>query len=613
MFTKIPESRPHTPLLDKIDSPADLKTLDLESLQSLADELRAFLLYSVAQTGGHFGAGLGVVELTIALHSILNTPEDDLIWDVGHQAYPHKILTGRRDRMQTMRTLGGLNPFPCREESQHDSFGTGHSSTSISAALGMALAKQLQNQERSTVAVIGDGAMTAGMAFEALNHAAFTRASMLIILNDNAMSISSNVGGVASYLERVLHGDSDAKSSAPGVRTGNVFEDLGIRYSGPVDGHDIKVLRNKIRKLLKKPGPSLLHIKTVKGYGYSAAVEDPVAYHALTKIEKNKGELNFEKNKRNSADLSSKKFQDIFGDWLCQQAEQDQCLVAITPAMKEGSGLSQFSERFPQRFYDVAIAEQHAVTLAAGLACKELRPVVAIYSTFLQRAYDQIVHDIALQNLNVLFAIDRAGVVGEDGKTHTGAYDINILRCLPNFIIAAPSSKQECKLLLYAAYQHEGPAAVRYPRGRALSAKYEEETAARVGKAVEISKGKLLCILNFGALLHEAMEVSQKQGYGLVDMRWIKPLDETLLDKLANEYTYFVTLEDGAKLGGAGTSVMEYFNQAGVVKPVLQLGLDDTFIEHGKRQEILEQAGLNKNKISTAITSWLTRFNSKKN
>lgn len=596
MFEEIPKSLPLTPLLDKVDYPSDLKTLCNEELVKLATELREFLLYSVGQTGGHFGAGLGVVELTIALHAELNTPTDDLIWDVGHQAYPHKILTGRRQALLSIRQQGGLAPFPSRDESEFDNFGVGHSSTSISAALGMALAKD-DDLNSHTVAVIGDGALTAGMAFEALNHAAHCRASMLIVLNDNNMSIGANVGGLAQYLENTWRDKATADTEAPSLHQASLFDDLGIPYSGPVDGHNIEQLRAEIKALLQQPGPKILHVQTTKGHGFKPAVDDPVGYHALTKLEK-KADANLQAN------LQQKKFQTVFGEWICRKAESDQRLIAITPAMREGSGLVEFSKRFPDRFYDVAIAEQHAVTFAAGLACKRKKPLVAIYSTFLQRAYDQVVHDVAIQNLDVTFAIDRAGIVGEDGATHTGAFDIPILRCLPNFILAAPSSEIECRLLLDSVFDYEGPSAIRYPRGVAYS-QNNDSKRAEIGEAKIIREGINICLLNFGSLLEQATQVCASENFCLIDMRWIKPLDEDLLKVLSKRYHYFVSLEDGSSSGGAGSAVVEFFNSENILAPLLRLGLPDRFIDHATRKQAIANTGLNSDGILDSIKRWM--------
>ncbi|WP_370981081.1 1-deoxy-D-xylulose-5-phosphate synthase [Agaribacterium sp. ZY112] len=605
-MTELPEQRPPTPLLDAIAEPADLRQLSETELPELARQLREFLLFSVSQTGGHFGAGLGVVELTVALHYVLNTPKDDLIWDVGHQAYPHKILSGRREQMFSMRQQGGLAPFPSRDESPFDSFGTGHSSTSISAALGMALAKQAQAKHSNkpsshSVAIIGDGAMTAGMAFEALNHAAHCQAPMLIVLNDNTMSISANEGGFASYLERVIHGrQQKQEADAPAVCNANLFEDLGLRYSGPVDGHDLKTLVQKLRRLLAQKGPALLHVRTQKGRGFTPAMDDPISYHALTKIET-------KQKTHTPAPIPAPKYQDIFGRWICKQAELDPKLIAITPAMREGSGLVEFSQRFADRYYDVAIAEQHALTFAAGLACQQQKPVVAIYSTFLQRAYDQLIHDIALQKLDVLFAIDRAGLVGEDGASHHGSFDISFLNCVPNIIIACPSSASECEQLLSAAYAHPGPAAVRYPRGRCANVQSQASTEKAIGKAHELRQGQNCCLLNFGSLLGESQlqELALEKNWGLVDMRWIKPFDKDLLKRLARSYKHFVSIEDGAQLGGIGSSVNQWLQQEKMNVAMLNLGYKDQFVEHGKRKELLAKLGLSQTQICQQIETWL--------
>lgn len=629
MFEEIPLKRPATPLLDSISEPADLRELDEKDLPQLAEELRAFLLYSVGQTGGHFGAGLGVVELTIALHYVMNTPYDRLVWDVGHQTYPHKILTGRRDRLSTIRQFEGLSGFPKRGESAYDTFGVGHSSTSISAALGMALANETTGSDRKTVAVIGDGAMTAGMAFEALNHAAHTGSDMLVILNDNNMSISKNVGGLANYFSKIWasktyaalrEGSKRVLTKIPQawelarkteehmkgmVSPGTLFEELGFYYVGPIDGHDLPRLTHDIRNMLELPGPKLLHIITRKGKGFAPAELDPVGYHALNKIEP-KGE--------NLAPVPPKpkvqkpKYQDVFGQWLCDRASTDPTLIGITPAMCEGSGMVDFAEQFPERFHDVAIAEQHAVTLAAGLACEDLKPVVAIYSTFLQRAYDQLIHDVALQNLDVLFAIDRAGLVGEDGPTHAGSFDISYLRCVPNLVLAAPSDENECRQLLNAAYNHRGPSAVRYPRGSGTGiAIAAEDQKLSVGKGRVIRRGKRLCIFNFGVLLPEAVAVAELYNFTVCDMRWVKPLDEQLVLQQAAEHDYLVTLEENAVAGGAGSAVMEFLAGTGLIKPLLPLGLPDTYYEQGKRQQLLAIAGLDQAGIDRTIGQWLER------
>ncbi len=643
MFDEIPQKRPHTPLLDTINSPADLRELDEKQLPEVAYQLREYLLYTVGQTGGHFGAGLGVVELTTALHYVFNTPDDHLVWDVGHQTYPHKILTGRREAMSGVRQLGGISGFPRRQESPYDSFGVGHSSTSISAALGMALGSALTDEQRKTVAVIGDGAMTAGMAFEALNHAAHTGADMLVVLNDNNMSISRNVGGLATYFYRIWasklytamrEGSKRVLIKIPQawelarkteehmkgmVSPATLFEELGFYYVGPIDGHDLPRLVHDLRNLSEIPGPKLLHIITRKGKGFKPAEEDPVGYHALNKIEpksaqtpKGKNNAPALKGKNNALAQKRKKYQDIFGDWLCATAATDDRLVGITPAMCEGSGMVEFAERFPERFHDVAIAEQHAVTVAAGLACKGLKPVVAIYSTFLQRAYDQLIHDVALQNLDVTFAIDRAGLVGEDGPTHAGSFDISFLRCVPNMIIAAPSDENECHQLLNSAYGYKGPAAVRYPRGtgtgRGVNA---EDERLPIGKGREVRAGHQVCLLNFGVLLPEALAVAETHGWTVCDMRWVKPLDQELVLAQASRHQLIVTLEENAVAGGAGSAVSELLNSKALVKPVLQLGLPDVYFEHGQRSDLLSQARLDATQIADRILVHMHKLNLK--
>ncbi|WOX04562.1 1-deoxy-D-xylulose-5-phosphate synthase [Microbulbifer pacificus] len=624
MFDQIPRQRPYTPLLDQIDDPAQLRALSEKQLPQLATELREYLLYCVGQTGGHFGAGLGVVELTIALHYIYNTPEDRLVWDVGHQTYPHKILTGRREQMLSMRQQGGLSGFPKRSESPYDTFGVGHSSTSISAALGMALGSP---DERKVVAVIGDGAMTAGMAFEALNHAAHTGKDMLVVLNDNRMSISKNVGGLATYFARILasktylnmrEGSRKVLSVIPKawqlarraeehvkgmITPGTLFEELGFNYVGPLDGHNMQDLVHTLRNLRNQRGPQLLHIVTTKGKGFGPAEADPVGYHALNKLEPEpKVQVAVPPEKAGEQKKKGPKYQDIFGQWLCDTAEQDDKLIAITPAMCEGSGMVDFAERFPERYHDVAIAEQHAVTLGAGLACEGQKPVVAIYSTFLQRGYDQMVHDVAIQDLDVTFAIDRAGLVGEDGPTHAGSFDLTFMRCLPNLVIAAPSDENECRQLLYTAYQHPGPAAVRYPRGTGPGVEIEKTmTELPIGKARVIQEGSNVAILSFGTLLASAREVADRLGATLVDMRWVKPLDEELIDRLADSHSLLVTLEENTIAGGAGSAVAEYLNRRVTPVPLLQLGLPDKIIEHGKHQKLLEEIGLDAKGIEEQI------------
>ncbi|MCR6652446.1 MAG: 1-deoxy-D-xylulose-5-phosphate synthase [Cellvibrionaceae bacterium] len=624
MFDEIPLQRPATPLLDTVNGGADLRELSEKQLPQLATELREYLLYTVGQTGGHFGAGLGVVELTIALHYVFNTPDDRLVWDVGHQTYPHKILTGRREQMASIRQAEGLAGFPKRSESPYDTFGVGHSSTSISAALGMALANRDREQRHKTVAIIGDGAMTAGMAFEALNHAAHTKADLLVVLNDNNMSISPNVGGLATYFSRIWaskfytslrEGGKKVLENLPQARElarkaeehmkgmvspSTLFEELGFYYVGPIDGHDITRLTHDLRNLSEIPGAKLLHVITQKGKGFAPAERDPVGYHALNKIEpKSRG-------KAPAATPAKLKYQDIFGNWLCHVARTDRKLIAITPAMCEGSGMVEFSRKFPERFYDVAIAEQHAVTLAAGLACEGLKPVVAIYSTFLQRAYDQLVHDVALQNLDVTFAIDRAGLVGEDGPTHSGCFDISFLRCIPNMILAAPSDENECHQLLSTAYQHRGPAAVRYPRGTGPGETIQMEwLRLPVGQGRQIQRGRRVAILNFGALLTTGREVAEHNGYSLYDMRWIKPLDTQLVAQAAAQCDLIVTLEEGSTAGGAGAAVAEFLATEGLVKPVLLLGIPDQFVEHASRERQLAEVGLDTAGIERAISARL--------
>lgn len=621
MFDEIPLSRPLTPLLDQINSPADLRQQDVKDLPQLAQELREFLLYSVGQTGGHFGAGLGVVELTIALHYCYNTPEDRLVWDVGHQTYPHKILTGRREQMFSMRQADGLSGFPKRSESPYDAFGVGHSSTSISAALGMALGAEMDGSNRKNVAIIGDGAMTAGMAFEALTHAAHTETDMLVVLNDNSMSISRSVGGLANYFSKVWasklytnfrEGSKKVLSKIPQawelarkteehmkgmVSPGTLFEELGFYYIGPIDGHDLDRLVHDLTNLRNLPGPKLLHVITRKGKGFAPAEADPVGYHALNKIEPKPAV-------KVAAPVAKpkQKYQDVFGDWLCDMAAQDNKLVGITPAMCEGSGMVAFAERYADRFYDVAIAEQHAVTLGAGLACEGQKPVVAIYSTFLQRAYDQLIHDVAIQNLDVTFAIDRAGLVGEDGPTHAGSFDLSFLRCVPNMLIAAPSDENECRQLLTTAYHFPGPAAVRYPRGTGPGTVIGQElTSLPVGKGVVKRHGERVAILSFGTLLPLAMSAAGQLNATVCDMRFVKPLDTGLIRQMANDHDLLVTLEENAVAGGAGSAVMEWLAEEGITTPMLPLGLPDVFIDHGKHEALLDQAGLSAEKILKRI------------
>ena len=579
------------PHLSAIDSPADLRRLPDEELPVLADELRGYLIEAVASSGGHFGAGLGVVELTVALHHVFDTPHDRLVWDVGHQCYPHKILTGRRDRITTIKKKGGLAPFPRREESTYDTFGVGHSSTSISAALGMAIAAQRKGDQRKFIAVIGDGAMTAGMAFEALNHGGNVGANMLVVFNDNGMSISENVGALARMTGRAPSADVSVPST--------VFEDLGFHYTGPIDGHDIAQLLKALRALKHAPGPQLLHVITTKGKGYAPAEQAQIEYHAVSPFDPNAGVVK-------KAGASKPTYSDVFSDWLCDMAANDPRLFGITPAMREGSGLVRFSQEYPDRYFDVAIAEQHAVTLAAGMACEGGKPVVAIYSTFLQRAYDQAVHDVALQNLDVTFAIDRAGVVGPDGATHAGSFDLTFLRCLPNLMIMAPADENECRVMLTTGFRHNGPAAIRYPRGGGPGAVISKSLETMpIGKADLRRRGHGIAILSFGAMLAPAAEVAAELDATLVNMRFVKPLDEALILDLAKDHDGFVTIEDNAVAGGAGSAVAECLAAHGVTLPILHLGLPDVYLEHGTREEVLSEAGLDLPGIRQAIR---TRF-----
>ena len=613
IFKKIPDKKPVTHLLDKIDVPADYRSFSIQELELLSDELREFLLYSVGQSGGHLGGGLGVVELTVALHYIYNTPEDNLIWDVGHQAYPHKILTGRKNQIETIRQKDGLAPFPNISESKYDAFGVGHSSTSISAALGMALGSE--NNQR-TVAVIGDGAMTAGMAFEALSHAGHEKPNMLVILNDNDMSISENVGGLSNYFSRIWaskiykgikKGGASVLKPLPQayhlarkvetqmkamVAPGSIFEELGFNYIGPIDGHNIKELIEVIGNLKEFEGPQFLHVITKKGAGLDPAEADRVGFHAIGKIKSIKSES-----------IKLPKYQDIFGDWIVDMAAADENLVAITPAMREGSGLVKFSKLYPERYFDVAIAEQHSVTFAAGLSIKNKKPVVAIYSTFLQRAYDQLIHDVAVQNLDVTFALDRSGLVGEDGPTHSGNYDISYLRCIPNMIIMTPSDENETRKLLTTGYLYNGPAAVRYPRGTGPNAYVEKELSPlEIGKARVIKDaGSKTVFLNFGALLEEAIIVSDELNITLIDMRFVKPLDEDLLKEYLSDADLFISLEDGAVMGGAGSSVQEFCAENSINIQSKLFGIPDKFIDHASREEMIEEAGLVSKKILESL------------
>tara|TARA_R110002072_G_scaffold90500_3_gene202400 strand:- start:29848 stop:31758 length:1911 start_codon:yes stop_codon:yes gene_type:complete len=622
IFQEIPTQRPSTPLLDKVNDPFQLRLLSEEQLSQLSYELRAYLLYSVGQSGGHFGAGLGVIELTVALHYIFNTPDDRIVWDVGHQAYPHKILTGRREAILKIRQQDGPAAFPSRDESQFDTFGVGHSSTSISAALGMALGAKLQGSDRKSIAVIGDGALTAGMAFEALSHAGDIAPDMLVILNDNDMSISNNVGGLKNHLARILSGktynnvrDGSKKvlSNTPGLMEfarkteehvkglmapGTLFEELGFNYIGPIDGHDLPTLLRTLENMKELKGPQFLHVITKKGKGFAPAELDPIGYHAINKIEANIAITPAPAKKK----PSGPKYANIFGQWLCDMAEQDKKLVGITPAMCEGSDLVKFSERFSERYFDVAIAEQHAVTLAAGMACEGIKPVVAIYSTFLQRAYDQLIHDVAIQNLDILFAIDRAGLVGEDGATHAGSFDLSFLRCIPNLVVMAPSDENELRQMLYTGYEHAGPACVRYPRGTGPGATIDNAMSLlEIGKSNIVISGKQVAILSFGSLLEPAKTAARNLDATLVDMRFIKPLDTDIIDELSYSHDLLVTLEENVISGGAGSGVAEYLNSSGIKIPVLNLGLPDAFLPHGKHALLLEQCGLSSRGIESSI------------
>ncbi|WP_282340652.1 MULTISPECIES: 1-deoxy-D-xylulose-5-phosphate synthase [Pseudomonas] len=628
-FHEFPRERPSTPLLDRAATPEELRRLGEAELETLADELRQDLLYSVGLTGGHFGAGLGVIELTIALHYVFDTPDDRLVWDVGHQAYPHKILTGRRERMASLRMKDGIAAFPRRSESEYDTFGVGHSSTSISAALGMAIAARMQGSGRKSIAVIGDGALTAGMAFEALNHAPEVGADMLVVLNDNDMSISRNVGGLSNYLAKILssrtytsmrEGSKKVLSRLPGAweiarRTeeyakgmlvpGTLFEELGWNYIGPIDGHDLPTLIATLRNMRDLKGPQFLHVVTKKGKGFAPAEVDPIGYHAITKLEPADSPAGVAPATKK---VAGPKYSGVFGQWLCDMAESDPRLVGITPAMKEGSDLVAFSERFPQRYFDVAIAEQHAVTLAAGLACDGAKPVVAIYSTFLQRGYDQLIHDVAVQNLDVLFAIDRAGLVGEDGPTHAGSFDLAYLRCIPGMLVMTPSDENELRRLLCTGYRFEGPAAVRYPRGSGPNARIEPGLEPlEIGKALVRRQGSRVALLVFGVQLAEALAVGETLDATVVDMRFVKPLDEALLRELADSHELLVSIEEGSVMGGAGSAVNEFLAREGLLKPILNLGLPDRYVEHAKPAEMLAECGLDEAGIEAAIRHRLAR------
>jgi 1-deoxy-D-xylulose-5-phosphate synthase len=617
------ERPPAYPILDTLESPSDLRALPESKLVALADELRDFLIHTVSTRGGHFAAGLGTVELTIALHYVFNTPEDRLVWDVGHQAYPHKILTGRRDRLHTIKQHKGLAPFPVRTESPYDAFGVGHSSTSIGAALGMAIAAARQGTQRRAVAVIGDGAMSAGMAFEALNHAGSLPVDLLVVLNDNDMSISENVGALSNYLARVISGPLYAQLRESGRRAlrqlptmrrlarrseehvkgmmlpGTLFEEMGFNYVGPIDGHDMKALLRALRTMHGAHGPRLLHVVTAKGKGYAPAEADPITWHGPGPFDPVSGTIRKEKP-------STPSYSQVFGQWLCDIAERDPRIVGITPAMREGSALIEFSRRYPDRYFDVAIAEQHAVTFAAGLAAEGMRPVVAIYSTFLQRGYDQLIHDVALQNLPVLFAIDRAGFVGSDGATHHGSYDLTYLRCIPNMIVMAPGDENECRQMLYSATQWDAPAAVRYPRGTGPGTAIAEEfTLLPLGTADLRRRGQSgLALLAFGSMLTPALWLGERLDATVVNMRFVKPLDLTMLRTIATTHAGIVTLEENTIAGGAGSACAEALDAAGLSIPRLHIGIPDRFTEHGSRDDCLAAAGLDPVSIAAAIDRW---------
>jgi 1-deoxy-D-xylulose-5-phosphate synthase len=611
------------PLLTAIDSPGDLRALSADQLKLVADELRNYLVDTVSQMGGHFAAGLGTVELTVALHYVFNTPHDRLVWDVGHQAYPHKVLTGRRDRLSTIKHKNGLAPFPTRTESEYDTFGVGHSSTSISAALGMAIAAAKSDQPRRVVAVIGDGAMSAGMAFEALNHAGSLDTDMLVVLNDNDMSISENVGAISNYFARILSGKLYAHLREGGkkilrkmptvwelarrseehmkgmVLPGTIFEEMGFNYIGPIDGHDLDALVATLKNIRDLKGPQFLHVVTRKGKGYAPAEADPIKWHGPGPFDPKSGVIFKEK-------ASGPTYSQVFGQWLCDMAEQDPKLLAVTPAMREGSGMVEYSKRFPDRYFDVAIAEQHAVTFAAGLACEGAHPVVAIYSTFLQRGYDQLIHDVALQNLPVVFAVDRAGLVGGDGATHQGSYDVSFLRCIPNMVVMAPADENECRQMLYTGVQIKQPSVVRYPRGQGPGVAVQTTmTALPVGKAQLRREGRSgLAILALGAMVPVCEHIAEQLDATVVNLRFVKPLDEELILKIAAKHKALVTVEENAVAGGVGSAINETLAAHGIAMPVLNLGIPDRFIEHGSREQCLTAAGLDLPSIETAINHW---------
>ena len=611
------------PILDKISLPDDLRGLTEGELIDLADELRDFLIASVSKSGGHLSAGLGTIELTIALHYIFNTPDDKLIWDVGHQAYPHKILTGRKNKISTIRQKNGITPFVTRSESEYDAFGVGHSSTSISAALGMAIAAGINHDAKRTVAIIGDGGLTGGMAFEALNHAGALDANLLVILNDNDMSISPNVGALKNYLAKILsgkfyttvkEGSRKVMSNMPSVwelarRTeehvkgmvipGTLFEEMGFNYIGPIDGHDLPTLVKTLSNLKDLKGPQFLHVVTQKGKGYSPAEADPIGYHGVSKFDPSKENLP-------KKAISSATYSEVFGQWLCDIANENSQVVGITPAMREGSGMVEFEQQYPERYFDVGIAEQHAITLAAGMACEGLHPVVAIYSTFLQRGYDQLIHDVALQNLPVLFAIDRAGLVGPDGPTHAGSYDLSYLRCLPNMIIMAPADENECRLMLTTGINYNGPVAVRYPRGKGPGVAINNTLdSLPIGQALTVREGKDIALLAFGPTLSPASDLAEQLNATVVNMRFVKPLDEDMIRKIAASHKTIFTLEENVVKGGAGSAVNEFINQAALSVNIYNIGLPDRNLEHGSREELLEEACLDVSNIKRTIQAYL--------
>ncbi|WIG76869.1 1-deoxy-D-xylulose-5-phosphate synthase [Photobacterium damselae] len=613
------------PHLALADTPDELRLLPIDSLPQVCDELRTYLLKSVSQTSGHFASGLGVVELTVALHYVYNTPFDHLIWDVGHQAYPHKILTGRRERMNTIRQKGGVHPFPWREESEYDVLSVGHSSTSISAALGMAIAAEKEGLGRKVVSVIGDGAITAGMAFEAMNHAGDIHSDMLVILNDNEMSISENVGALNNHLARLLSGNfytsireggKKVLAGAPPIKEmvkraeehikgmvapGTLFEEMGFNYIGPIDGHDIHELVKTIKNMKNLKGPQFLHIMTKKGKGYAPAEADPINYHAVPKFDLSEKPLPKAKNAKPT-------FSNIFGDWLCDMAAQDDKLMAITPAMREGSGMVRFSKEYPDQYFDVAIAEQHAVTLATGMAIGGYHPIVAIYSTFLQRGYDQLIHDVAIMDLPVMFAIDRGGLVGADGQTHQGAFDLSFMRCIPNMVIMTPSDENECRQMLYTGHKYQGPSAVRYPRGSGMGVDVQQEmTELEIGKGIVRRQGEKVAILNFGTMLEYALEAAENLNATVADMRFVKPLDEALILELAATHDVLVTVEENAIAGGAGAGVIEFLMQQKQIKPVLNIGLPDRFIEQGTQAELHQMLEIDGPGIEKQIREYLAK------